>query len=303
MLEPYHLTIRFRAQGDTATLDLETDDGASDVATFTPPFGDDHALVLRALDAAQFPAPTRPSWSFTPSEQERLVARGFWQGGRVVPEIHARVGRALLAALTADSAAAAIIAQARAAAQASGQPLELVLRSDLCRGDLIQGRLHQLLMRILAEQTETLLAAYSQGTERLSAEVQAVLAEVQALRDDLRQRSPFMHQPVPAAPPTKLQTGGIDFGTARIGSMGDVVAGDKIGSDKVMGDKVINYGAPRPADTKPAHLQRLIELHTRRLRVLEEQATRAGHNARPEVLIEIDDIRAEIARLRELLNP
>jgi hypothetical protein len=81
------------------------------------------------------------------------------------------------------------------------------------------------------------------------------------------------------------------------------VAGDKFGGDKVMGDKVINYGAPRSADTNPAHVQRLLDLHTKRLRVLEEQAARTGYNARPEVLTEIEDIRAEIARLRTLLNP
>jgi hypothetical protein len=109
--------------------------------------------------------------------------------------------------------------------------------------------------------------------------------------------------------PITYQTGGINFGSGNtIGSIGDVVAGDKIGGDKVsgdkvMGDKVINYGAPRPADTAPEHLRRLIELHTRRLRVLDEQATRAGYNARPEVLNEIDDIRAEIARLQALLEP
>src|SRR5205823_4855175 len=167
------------------------------------------------------------------------------------------------------------------------------LRTDLRRGDLIQGRLHQLVMRTLTEQTETLLAAYSQGTERLSAEVRAVLTEVQALRDELRQGAAAGQQPAPVAPPptVKVQTGGIDFGNARIGSIGDIVAGDKIGGDKVMGDKVVNSGAPRPADTTPAHLQRLIDINTRRLRVLEEQAARGGYNARPEVLTEIDDIR------------
>jgi len=128
MLEPYHLTIRFRAQGDTAMLDLETDDGAGDAVTFTPPFGADLPLVLRALDAAQFPPPARPAWSFTQPEQQQLSNLGYWQGNRVVPAIHAQVGRALLAALIADPTAATIVAQARASARANGQPLELVLR-------------------------------------------------------------------------------------------------------------------------------------------------------------------------------
>lgn len=100
------------------------------------------------------------------------------------------------------------------------------------------------------------------------------------------------------------QSGGINFGSGNtIGSIGDIVAGDKVSGDKVLGDKVVNYGAPRPAETSPDHVRRLIDLHTRRLRVLEEQAALSGYNARPEVRTEIDDIRAEIARLEALLKP
>lgn len=183
------------------------------------------------------------------------------------------------------------------------QRLLQALRFDLRRGDLIQGRLHQLVMRTLAEQTEILLAAYSQGTERLSAEVRAVLDEVRALRDELRRLATPAPTPPPGppAPTTKIQTGGIDFGNARIGSIGDIVAGDKIGGDKVMGDKIVNYGAPRLANATPAHIQRSIDININRLRILEEQAARTGYNAHQEVLTEIDEIRAEIARLEALL--
>ena len=99
------------------------------------------------------------------------------------------------------------------------------------------------------------------------------------------------------------QSGGINFGSGnKIDQIGDIVAGDKIAGDKVLGDKILNYGAPKPADTGPEHVQRLIDLHTRRLRVLEEQAARTGFNVRPEVQTEIEDIRGEIARLRALLS-
>jgi hypothetical protein len=99
------------------------------------------------------------------------------------------------------------------------------------------------------------------------------------------------------------QSGGINFGTGNtIERIGDIVGGDKIGGDKVLGDKHVHFGALLPADTGPDHIQRLIDLNTRRLRVLEEQAARGGYNARPEVLTEIEDIRAEIARLQELLS-
>jgi hypothetical protein len=66
---------------------------------------------------------------------------------------------------------------------------------------------------------------------------------------------------------------------------------------------VINDGAPQPADTDADYLQRLIDISTRRLRVLEEQAARGGYSARPEVQIEIEDIRAEIGRLQALMEP
>jgi hypothetical protein len=127
MLQPYHLTIRFRQHANDALLDLETDDGAADVATFVPPFGDDLPLVLRALDWAQFPPGARPPWLFDADAQARLTALGLWEGRRPAEDIHARVGRALYAALNVEPAAT-IIQQARASARANGQPLELVLR-------------------------------------------------------------------------------------------------------------------------------------------------------------------------------
>jgi hypothetical protein len=104
------------------------------------------------------------------------------------------------------------------------------------------------------------------------------------------------------------QSGGVNFGTGNtIEKIGDVVAGDKVAGDKVLGDKVsgdkvINYGAPKPADTGPEHIHRLIDQHTRRLRVLENQAAAFGYNVRPEVQTEIEDIRAELARLQALLT-
>lgn len=99
--------------------------------------------------------------------------------------------------------------------------------------------------------------------------------------------------------PVTNQTGGINLGSGNtISNTGDI-----FGGDKVMGNKTVNYGAPHPADTSPVHLRRLIDLHTRRLRVLEEQAALTGINTRPEVQTEIEDIRTEIARLEALLRP
>lgn len=99
------------------------------------------------------------------------------------------------------------------------------------------------------------------------------------------------------------QSGGVNFGSGNtIQKMGDVVAGDKVNGDKVLGDKILNYGAPKPADTGPEHTRAQIDTLTRRLRVLEQQAAIFGYNVRPEVLMEIDEIRLQIARLQALID-
>jgi len=123
---------------------------------------------------------------------------------------------------------------------------------------------------------------------------------------------------------THQQSGGINLGSGnQIGSIGDVVAGDKhvtegprmsgpitsgrntnIATNQTISNTATDdrqTNPPRPADSGPEHIQQMIEEYTRRLRVLEVQSVRAGNNARPEVLTEIEDIRAEIARLQALL--
>lgn len=123
---------------------------------------------------------------------------------------------------------------------------------------------------------------------------------------------------------THQQSGGINLGTGnRIEQIGDVVAGDKHVTEgprmsgsinahrdvNIATNQTINNAATddrpvdpsQPAESNPEHVQQLIELNTRRLRVLEVQSAHSGYNARPEVLTEIGDIRAEIARLQALL--
>jgi hypothetical protein len=117
--------------------------------------------------------------------------------------------------------------------------------------------------------------------------------------------------------PITIQSGGVNYGSGNtINMTGDVVGGDKISGDKVKGDyisgdKHVYYGAPRPADTNAAprladtnadHVQGLINDYTRRLRILERQAAMTGIDTRPHIRTEMEDIRAEIARLRELLG-
>jgi hypothetical protein len=117
------------------------------------------------------------------------------------------------------------------------------LRDDLRRSDLIQGRLHHLLMRTLTEQTSILLQAYAQGTERLSGEVRTVLADVQALRDDLQaalQTPPAPSGQEATSDHTVDMHGGNYFGGAQIGTIGTVIAGDSYGGDRIDGDKHVH---------------------------------------------------------------
>jgi len=141
----------------------------------------------------------------------------------------------------------------------------------------------------------------------------AALPEMQRpLRDQLAEKEQQLAalqlagpQATPSAHTHTQQSGGINLGTGnRLGVQGDFVGGDKVGGDKVQGDKITHsgtYDAPPPADTSPDHLRRLIKLHSRRLQVLKEQAARTGYHARPEVVTEIEEIEAEIARLEALL--
>jgi hypothetical protein len=58
--------------------------------------------------------------------------------------------------------------------------------------------------------------------------------------------------------------------------------------------------APRPvALSAPSTREALLATKRRRLGVLEVQAARKGYNAPPEAVVEIEDLRAEIAALEQ----
>ncbi|MEI8167731.1 MAG: CHAT domain-containing protein, partial [Chloroflexales bacterium] len=137
MTEPYHLTIRFRQQGSAARLNLETESGAGTDATLPLPYAADLPLVLRALDIAQYPNSAPLLAALPAPERARLVELGLLTGQTFVADLHARVGRTLLTALTNASAGeaaapedttATILALARSEARASGRGLALNLR-------------------------------------------------------------------------------------------------------------------------------------------------------------------------------
>src|SRR5438105_4042837 len=47
----------------------------------------------------------------------------------------------------------------------------------------------------------------------------------------------------------------------------------------------------------PAHTQRLLDIHCRRLQFLEEEAARKGYSTAAEIRMEIEDLRHRIARM------
>lgn len=153
-------------------------------------------------------------------------------------------------------------------------------------------------------QNSALAPAYEALAEQLQVVPMAETALAQAgqtaaleqLRDELRRLGKA--GPFAGANINVQQSGGVNMGIGNtIGEIGDVFAGDK-----VSGGKHIYYSSPRPADTSPEHLRRLIEARTQRLRVLELEAARTGYSARPEVLNEIKDLRTEIAQLEAQLK-
>jgi hypothetical protein len=120
--EPTSAGVRLRWQSDPL--------GLRESSFVSPYQGDDLALMLRALDALQYPDDTPPAHSFSIAEQQRLIALTLWDSanGRLRRDAHQQVGRALYTALTADPAGAQAMGTARDYATASGQVLQLVLR-------------------------------------------------------------------------------------------------------------------------------------------------------------------------------
>ena len=55
-------------------------------------------------------------------------------------------------------------------------------------------------------------------------------------------------------------------------------------------------------DEQRRHLEDLLSTYQRRLRPLEKRAALQGHNTPPEILLEIEDIRSEIRRVKAELG-
>jgi len=110
------------------------------------------------------------------------------------------------------------------------------------------------------------------------------------LRSELgaRERGPFAGSNI-----SIRQSGGLSLGVGNsIGTIGTIVGRDQVGGGRADAEM------PNQFETPHEHRQRLIAMHTQRLQILELQLARAGHHTPPEVLIEIESLRATIGQLQ-----
>ncbi len=90
------------------------------------------------------------------------------------------------------------------------------------------------------------------------------------------------------------QSGGVNLGAGNsIGTIGTI-----IGANNTFGGFQLPSGAPNGLGMAREHRQGLVAAHTNRLRILETQMARLGYNTPPEVLTEIEAIRAQLAQLQ-----
>jgi hypothetical protein len=127
--EPARLTLRFTPTADGARITWESFAGGTASSVFQMPYaGEELALVIKALDSVQHPEHPQRGPRFNEQEQEWLQNRGFWQGKRVVSDLHQQVGRQLYAALIDDRQAEMALRLARENARSQGQALTYILR-------------------------------------------------------------------------------------------------------------------------------------------------------------------------------
>lgn len=110
------------------------------------------------------------------------------------------------------------------------------LQADLRRSEQSQGRLAVIVLEAVAGQTAAILKDYESRSRELSAEVQAVLDDVRALRDELRARETL--------PGARLRTRSVgnDFTGASIDTIGSITGGDSYGGGRVERQEQVFHG-------------------------------------------------------------
>jgi DNA-binding NarL/FixJ family response regulator len=128
-IEAVTLTLRFVMLGKSVQISWECDEVGHYTSTFRPPY--DTAtlpLVVKALNAIQYPTYPTEGPRFEQVERDQLVKLGLWQNDRVAIDIDRRVGRALYDRLLTDNAAEVALSGVRNAAIANARPLTYLLR-------------------------------------------------------------------------------------------------------------------------------------------------------------------------------
>ncbi|PDW02654.1 CHAT domain-containing protein [Candidatus Viridilinea mediisalina] len=126
---PPYLTLRFTPTPDGARIKWESNAGGVYSSSFSLPFAREALpTLIKALDALQHPEYPDVGPPFSPEEVQHLSALGFWDGRRIVPELHRLVGQQLYAALIADRAGELALRLAREAARTQRQALTYLLR-------------------------------------------------------------------------------------------------------------------------------------------------------------------------------
>lgn len=126
--QPISLSIRF-VPGDTATLIWESHAGGSARSQLHLPFDEiDIPLLLRALDAVQWPNHPNGGPQFSEEDRVKLLQLNLWDETRVARDIARRVGQLLYQALIVDPSARSTLHSTRNTAIEKGEPLALTLR-------------------------------------------------------------------------------------------------------------------------------------------------------------------------------
>jgi DNA-binding NtrC family response regulator len=126
--EPLELSLRF-VPGDPNWVLWYANDGDDARSIFKLPYDTSTLpLVLRALDAIQWPNHPIDGPTFSVDECIRLEQLELWDGKRIVPDIGRRVGQKLYQAIVADSPAWAKLDAVRKVVTRQQRLLKLILR-------------------------------------------------------------------------------------------------------------------------------------------------------------------------------
>lgn len=101
---PNQVTLSFEPSDDgSASVNWGSSLLGRRVTKFSPPYDEATLpIVIKALDAAQYPNHPLGGPQFTADEQKILSDLKIWQGGKVSPNVHKLVGQAVYQALGAD---------------------------------------------------------------------------------------------------------------------------------------------------------------------------------------------------------